>query len=149
MRLSPETIDAISRQAAAEYPDECCGMVTGNAGGQRVHACRNIQNRLHAEDPEQHPRNARSAYAIDRAEFVRITREAAARDEAVIAFYHSHIDCDAYFSQMDKDVQTVFGEPEFPEAVQVVVSVYQREVRDIKGFGWDGEKGDFVTVTVR
>ncbi len=149
MRLLQDSIDAIYRQAAAEYPDECCGIVTGSGAVQRVHVLRNIQGRLHAEDPEQHPRDARSAYAVDRAEFEQTIREAHAAGEAVLAFYHSHIDCDAYFSQMDKDVQTVFGEPEFPDAGQVVVSVYDREVRDIRGFGWDRGRQDFVPIPVR
>lgn len=148
VRLLPDTIDAVRRHASAEYPEECCGIVTGNAAEQRVHACRNIQNRLHAEDPERHPRDARSAYAIDRAEFDRIVSEAAYKDESIIAFYHSHIDCAAYFSRMDKDVQTVFGEPEFPGAVQIVISVNKREVGDIKAFGWNKEREDFIPLPI-
>jgi [CysO sulfur-carrier protein]-S-L-cysteine hydrolase len=148
MFLSPNTLSAISRHAVAEYPSECCGLVTGRGEVQRVHACRNFQDELHAKDPDTHPRTSREAYAMDRGEAERIMSEAATNGENVIAFYHSHIDCGAYFSQMDKEVQTVFGEPEFPEAVHVVIAVYEGQVRELKGYQWDGEKQDFIKVNV-
>ncbi len=147
--LTPESIEAISTQAVAEYPSECCGIVTGNASGQRVNPCRNRQDELHAKDPEHHPRTSREAYDIDRHEMERIFSDAAAQGEQVLCFYHSHIDCGAYFSQMDKEVLTVFGEPELPEAVHVVVSVQDRQVKEISGYLWSGEKQDFVMVTVK
>ena len=75
-------------------------------------------------------------------------RDASARNESVLAFYHSHIDCGAYFSSMDKEVQTVFGEPEFPNAVHVVVSVVKGNISELKGYLWDGKKLDFVPVDV-
>lgn len=148
MHLTKETVEAMSRQAVAEYPSECCGIVTGNSAKQRVHPCRNRQDELHARDPEQHPRTSREAYDIDRSEMERIFADAAAAGEDVLAFYHSHIDCGAYFSHMDKEVQTVFGEPEFPEALQVVLSVQQAGIREIKGFRWDGSLQDFVSIPV-
>jgi proteasome lid subunit RPN8/RPN11 len=146
--LNIHTIEDISKQAVAEYPSECCGIVTGNASGQRVHPCRNRQDELHARDPEHHPRTSREAYDIDRNEMESIFADAAAKGEQVVCFYHSHIDCGAYFSAMDKEVLTVFGEPELPEAVHVVVSVQDQQVKEISGYLWDGTKQDFVTVKV-
>jgi proteasome lid subunit RPN8/RPN11 len=146
--LTAESINAISNQAIAEYPSECCGIVTGTATSQRVHPCRNRQDELHAKDPEQHPRTSREAYDIDRNEMDRIFSDAAGKHEQVVCFYHSHIDCGAYFSTMDREVLTVFGEPEFPGAVHVVVSVQERQVKEIKGYRWDGTKQDFETVAV-
>jgi proteasome lid subunit RPN8/RPN11 len=149
MHLSPESIDIISRQAIVEYPSECCGIVTGAGDLQRVHTLKNIQERLHAEDADTHPRDSRTAYAADRNEVGRVIAEAAQRDETVLAFYHSHTDADAYFSRMDKEAQTVFGEPEFPGAVHVVVSVREGVVHEIKGYFWDNAQQDFVSVAVR
>lgn len=148
MPLTKNAVDAMSRQAKAEYPSECCGIVTGTTARQRVHPCRNRQDELHARDPEQHPRTSREAYDIDRSEMERIFAEAAAQGEQVLAFYHSHIDCGAYFSPMDKEVQTVFGEPEFPDALHVILSVQQGDIREIKGFRWDGARQDFVSIAV-
>jgi len=147
--LTAQSIATISKQAVAEYPSECCGIVTGNASAQRVHPCRNRQDELHAKDPETHPRTSREAYDIDRNEMERIFADAAAKGEQVVCFYHSHIDCGAYFSQMDKEVLTVFGEPELPEAVHVVISVQDRQVQEISAYLWDGTKYDFVSVKVK
>ena len=146
--LTKELIQAISKQAISEYPSECCGIVTGNASAQRVHPCRNRQDELHARYPEQHPRTSREAYDIDRNEMERIFADAAAKGEQVVCFYHSHIDCGAYFSQMDKEVLTVFGEPEFPDALHVVVSVQERQVQEISGFRWGGAEQGFVPVMI-
>ena len=56
MRFSPKSVAAVYKQAVAEYQAECCGIVTGSAEVQHVHPLVNIQERLHAEDPEMHPR---------------------------------------------------------------------------------------------
>jgi proteasome lid subunit RPN8/RPN11 len=146
--LSPDSVQDISAHALQEYPSECCGIVSGTARNQRVHRCRNRQDELHARDPEQHPRTSREAYDIDRAEMERVFSDAAAKGEKVLAFYHSHIDCGAYFSAMDKEVLTVFGEPEFPDAVHVVVSVQDRRISELTGYRWDGFKQDFVPVKI-
>ena len=146
--LTKASVEAISQQAISEYPSECCGIVTGNASSQRVHPCRNRQDELHAKDPENPPRTSREAYDIDRNEMERIFADAAAKGEQVLCFYHSHIDCGAYFSKMDKEVLTVFGEPEHPDAVHVVVSVQDRRVVEMSGYRWDGMAQDFVPVPV-
>ena len=146
--LTPASIEAISKQALAEYPSECCGIVTGRGDRQRVHPCRNRQDELNARDPENHPRTSREAYDIDRAEMERIFAHAAAAGAEVLCFYHSHIDCGAYFSKMDREVLTVFGEPEFPGAVHVVLSVQDGRIAEISGYRWDGTTGEFVGVNV-
>lgn len=148
MHLFRDVIDAICRQACAEYPAECCGILTGTSTTQRIHTCRNMQDELHTKVPEVHPRTSREAYAIDRCEVERIIADARGNGESVLAFYHSHIDCEAYFSRMDKEVQTVFGEPEFPDAVHVVVSVRNGKVRDIRSYRWNAERQDFIVIPV-
>ncbi len=147
MSLTKKTIEEISRHALGTYPEECCGIVTGNKHNQIVHFCQNIQSRLHAEDPEKYPRDARTAYVIDRNEAEKIFSFAKEQGKEVIAFYHSHADHEAYFSKMDREAQTVFGEPEFPEAIQLVISVRDRKIKDIKCFRWDREKKDFLSIS--
>lgn len=143
MVLQKSVIDKMTNHALDSYPEECCGIVTGDGQSQDVHTCQNIQNRLHQEDPERYPRDARTAYTIEREEAEKIFSLAKKVGKDVIAFYHSHTDHEAYFSKMDKEVQTVFGEPEFPEAIHIVISVKDREVMDMKCFIWDKEKRDF------
>ena len=148
MFISEEIIKGIYQHAVDEYPDECCGIVTGSAEKQTLHRCRNIQNELHAEDPQRHPRDARTAYAIDRKEADKIYADAGKRGEEVLAFYHSHIDCDAYFSDTDIAAQTVFGEPDFPNALHLVVSVVERNILGMKCFKWDKAKESFLLTDI-
>ncbi|MBI4844804.1 MAG: M67 family metallopeptidase [Nitrospirae bacterium] len=148
MKINKEILGGIYQHAVESYPEECCGIVTGKGDVQAVHKCRNIQNELHADDPERHTRDAKTAYAIDRAEAGRIYAEAKEKGHEVMAFYHSHIDCDACFSETDKEAQTVFGEPEFPDALQIVVSVIKKNICVAKAFRWDREKCDFVSFQI-
>ena len=148
MHLNKEAIEKMYRHALKEYPDDCCGIVTGDERNQTVHFCRNIQNRLHAEDPERYPGDAKTAYFIDRSEFNRIISSAKEQAHDIIAFYHSHTDHEAYFSATDVEVQTVFGEPEFPDAVHIVVSIMDGRAHDIKGYKWDKDKRDFAAAGI-
>lgn len=138
------TIAEIYKHALQEYPEECCGIVTGDRNKQTVHACKNIQNRLHAKDPERYPRDARTAYYIEREKADKIISYAVKSGREVVAFYHSHTDHEAYFSEEDVAAQTVFGEPEFPDALHVVVSVRRGKVHDLKCFRWDRYKKMFI-----
>ena len=147
MKLNENVIAKIYQHALDAYPEECCGIITGNRQNQDVHFCRNIQNRLHSEDPEKYPRDARTAYTVDRNEAERIFSSARERGHEVIAFYHSHVEFDAYFSEVNKEAQTVFGEPEFPEALHIIVSVKNKKINDIKYFKWDADKRDFISLT--
>ncbi|QWR76012.1 Mov34/MPN/PAD-1 family protein [Candidatus Magnetomonas plexicatena] len=137
--LSKETLQQIFNHAVSEYPDECCGIVTKNEQTEKVHQCKNIQNELHKSDPVRHCRTAATAYAIDRDEATRIFSEAYKSGGTVAAFYHSHPDHEAYFSEEDIAAQTVFGEPEFPQALQIVVSVRLGIINNHKCFCWDGK----------
>ena len=126
-----------------EYPDECCGIIISDVESQTVQRCTNIQNQLHAEDPVRFPRNAHTAYTIDRGEFDAIIGSAQAQGKEVIALYHSHCDHESYFSEEDVAAQTVFGEPEFPDALHIVASVMDGRVHDIRCFIWDRERQIF------
>ena len=143
MKLNKDVIEKIYQHALEEYSDECCGIITGSSERQTVHRCKNIQNQLHAEDPERYPRDARTAYVIERSAFDSIIKSAQDSGEDIVAFYHSHCDHDAYFSEEDYAAQTVFGEPEFPDALHVVVSVRSGKVYKTNYFLWDRESGSF------
>ncbi len=108
-----------------------------------VHLCENIQNSLHSEDPARFTRDARTAYFIDRGDFDWIISNAHENGDEIIALYHSHVEHEAYFSEEDHAAQTVFGEPEFPDALHVVVSVVNKKINGIKCFKWDRDTGNF------
>lgn len=148
MILNTGVVKEIYSHAVEAYPNECCGIITGKGEMQSVHTLRNIQDELHASDPTKHPRTARIAYAVEREKADKIFKSAKSAGEAIVAFYHSHPDHDAYFSEEDKEAQTVFGEPEFPDALQVVISVKLGMVNGMKCFMWNGKTGDFEEVKV-
>ncbi len=137
MKLNKSVLDKIYEYALKEYPDECCGIITGKDDIQTVHICENIQNIMHAEDPARFPRDARTAYFIERTEFDKIISSSINNGETVIALYHSHPEHEAYFSEEDVAAQTVFGDPEFPDALHVVISVMDNKIHDLKCFKWD------------
>jgi proteasome lid subunit RPN8/RPN11 len=144
--LAPEEWARVQAQAVAEYPAECCGvlLVRGGPSPDRLLLpCRNVQSELHAKDPVRHPRDARTAYFIDPKDLLAIGRREA-QGYAVAVIYHSHIDAGAYFSPTDEQNALINGEPAYPEAVYVVVSVVDGKVADTRAFAWRADARDFV-----
>lgn len=149
LTLTREAWNEISAHAAEIFPEECCGMVLHKDGQDRVRRCANIQNRLHALDPETYPRDATIAYAMDLKELELVVGEAESTGAKIKAFYHSHPAHEAYFSSEDKAFATPFGEPTFPDAVQIVVSIYDKVVKKIRAYAWSREKQDFIEIAAK
>jgi proteasome lid subunit RPN8/RPN11 len=144
-----ELLKAMAAHAQSAYPEECCGLVVRTAAGLEVIRCTNIQNRLHALDPEAHPRDARSAYTIDPAELIRILTRIGS-EEAIEMVYHSHPEQEAYFSAEDRKQALALGrEPVFPHASYVVLSVRSQSDRQpriaaARAYRWNGVLQDFI-----
>ena len=147
--LSETVFVTIAEHAVEAYPEECCGVILGSTGGDEVHRLENIQNRLHATDPETFPRDARTAYTMDPKELEAVLGQAEGRGLAFKALYHSHPDHDAYFSAEDRACATPFGEPTYPGAVQIVVSVMSGNVGRVAAYAWDPDVDDFVETTLK
>ena len=146
MILTPAELERAREQAVAEYPGECCGVVlvrSTDPADRLMMPCRNIQNELHAKDPVQFPRDARTAYYIDHRDLLAIGRREG-EGYRVATIYHSHIDVGAYFSDTDKKNALIDGEPTYPDARYVVMSVVERRVVDVNAFAWDPPQRDFV-----
>ena len=144
--LSKDKLDKVRQHALAEYPCECCGIIIGFPGTTEkgiLFRCTNIQDKLHAMDPETHPRDARTAYNIDPRELMKILKEAEAKRMSIKAFYHSHPDHDAYFSEEDLKMAMFDGEPTYPDAAYLVVSVCDGEIKDEAWFAWNTATGSF------
>jgi len=151
MILRPDELERVRAQAEAEYPAECCGVLLtrGAPTPDRVLLpCRNIQDELHAKDPVRHPRKSGTAYFIDPKDLLTIGRREA-QGYRVATIYHSHIDTGAYFSPTDRQNALVNGEPAYPEAVYVVVSVVERRMVDAAAFVWDPATRDFVPTELK
>ena len=142
--LSQTSLAAMQAHACEAYPDECCGMIIERDGREEVVRVTNIQNELHAQDPDQFPRTAAIAYTMG-PEAAPILMRAERGELRLLAIYHSHPEHDAYFSEEDR--RQAFGgwdEPNYPQAGQIVMSVRARHVRTTKVFVWEATAHDFV-----
>jgi len=85
---------------------------------------------------------------MDPLELDQVIRQSEQSGRRLKAFYHSHPDHDAYFSAEDKAFASPFGEPIYPDATQVVISIYNRAVKVIRAFEWSAERADFNEVPI-
>jgi proteasome lid subunit RPN8/RPN11 len=82
---------------------------------------------------------------------LRVWREVEAAErggERLLAFYHSHIDCDADFSQEDRDMAAPppAGVPTYPDVWHIIVACWPEGLREARAFRWDG--GEFIVHAV-
>ena len=142
MLITAEESAAIERQAVAEYPNECCGVILVRGAERRHLPCRNVQDQMHARDPVTFPRTARNAYYMDPLDALRLNRLV---DEgfAFAVIYHSHPNAGAYFSETDRSQALIKGEPAYPGAVYVVVSVVGRAAKAFAAYRWNAERRVF------
>ena len=144
VRLSAETKNRMCQHARETFPEECCGAIITVDGQEEVHRIDNIQNLMNEKDQAMYPRRAETAYFMEPKQLFAAVKASDAINAKLTAFYHSHPNHDAYFSDEDK-VQAMFvDEPAYPDTSYVVVSIYGDEVRAIKAFGWDSLHNDFI-----
>jgi proteasome lid subunit RPN8/RPN11 len=143
---TPGELAGIRRHAEAEYPSECCGVILARGDGDRIlMRCRNIQDALHRSNPVEHPRDSRTAYYIDPKDLLAVGRREAEGYEVTV-IYHSHCEARAYFSETDTRNALFDGEPAYPHATYVVVSVVGGRVTAGAAFGWSPERREFMPV---
>jgi proteasome lid subunit RPN8/RPN11 len=83
------------KHAQASYPNECCGAMLGTTDGENkiVREAIALQNAFEGAQAERYELRPEDLLAADKA-----ARE---RNMDLIGIYHSHPDCDAYFSKTD------------------------------------------------
>ena len=81
--------------AGEAYPDECCGVMLGTTSG----AGKSVRIALPMENASQGPKRAR--YELRPEDLLHADRQAREKGMDLIGIYHSHPDCDAYFSETD------------------------------------------------
>ena len=147
--LLPKTLNDICAYAKEQFPDECCGIILHADTQEFVRPCRNIQNDLHKDDPAAHPRDARTAYFLHPNDLFAVFKERDKQDRPIKAFYHSHPNREAYFSEKDKSDAMMWGEPAYPGVAYFVISIYKDTIRVVKAFTWDESKSDFIEVPIQ
>jgi proteasome lid subunit RPN8/RPN11 len=133
-RLRPVAIAAavwneMCAHAVDAEPEECCGLLTGDARQRYRHAhrCQNDMTALHRAEPRLHPRDGREAFHMNELDYERVLHEAETAGETVTAVYHSHVGPGAYLSELDQQFALDPAFP-FPDADQIVLAVFERRV---------------------
>jgi proteasome lid subunit RPN8/RPN11 len=141
-------LNELCEHAREAEPEECCGLVLseGTLRYGRAVRCQNEMTRRHEGDPETFPRDSRAAYYMSARDVVEVSRDADRSGERVTAVYHSHVGAAAYLSKDDLSYAQDAMFP-FPHADQIVLSVFERSVREIKIFVRSG--GEFSERFVR
>ena len=133
--IPASVLNELGAHAREAEPEECCGLVLSDGSQRygRAVRCQNEMTLRHREDPEEFPRDGRAAYYMSMRDVLEISREAERSGERVTAVYHSHVGAAAYLS---KDDLAYARNPlfPFPYADQIVLSVFDLTVREIKIF---------------
>ena len=95
IRVAPEPWEVMVAHARRAYPNECCGAMLGSAEGgvKDVREALPLENAFAGGQGERYELRPEDLLAADLA-----ARE---RHMELIGIYHSHPDCDAYFSETD------------------------------------------------
>jgi proteasome lid subunit RPN8/RPN11 len=129
LKIPRNIVDEIRRQAAREYPEECCGVLIGRATPRsqdglqeddrvvvEAIACRNLRA------------GSGTRYAIAPHELVAAQRGARERGLAIVGFYHSHPDHAAVPSRTD------VAEANWPDCAYLIVPVTQHGAGEFKAY---------------
>jgi proteasome lid subunit RPN8/RPN11 len=94
IRIEPDAWAAMVAHARETYPDECCGAMLG-----AVESDKSVRVAMRLENAYAGARRER--YELRPGDLLAADREARARGMDLVGIYHSHPDCDAYFSETD------------------------------------------------
>lgn len=138
-------LNEILAHAREADPEECCGLITGDSVERHQHVvrCRNDMTLWHQRDPHAYPRDGTQGFYMNEQDYLRADEEASACGQQVTCVYHSHVECGAYFSEMDQDFASQELFP-FPDADHLVVAVIGGKVTEQALFRRDPEAGGFI-----
>lgn len=156
LRITRAALEQVARAGIEAYArsEEACGYLEGPEADpllcDQAVELENLANKYHAIDPEAHPRTGREYFKVNSKKFERAIQEGRERQRPVKVFFHSHLDCGAYFSAEDAASMTMggTGAPSF-ELSYLVTAVDQGQVTAHKLFIWDGGSKSFVEAPFR
>jgi proteasome lid subunit RPN8/RPN11 len=136
LALTPAQLEQIRREGAAEYPNECCGVMIGRdtADKRVVESLKPLVNSFEAA--EQYHR-----FRLDPLELARAEKEAGENGQLVLGFYHSHPDHPARPSETDR----VHAWPFYS---YVIVAIEKGVAGDLTSWQLDEKTEQFVSETV-
>jgi proteasome lid subunit RPN8/RPN11 len=153
VRILTSVLAAVESAAERAYArdEEACGYLEGPADDElladRAVELENLANKYHAVDPEAHPRTGREYFKINALKFERAIQHGQAEGRPVKVFFHSHLDCGAYFSSEDAASMTMGGNnAPAHELAYLVTAVDEGRITDHKLFAWAPDTNAFVEV---
>lgn len=95
IRIESEPWQAMVAHARQAYPNECCGAMLGTIddGGKNVREAIALENAFEGAQAAR--------YELRPEDLLKADKAARDRGMDLIGIYHSHPDCDAYFSTTD------------------------------------------------
>ena len=156
LSITRAALESVERAARAAYrrDEEACGYLLGPEGNERlVDAAvelENLANKYHRADPEAHPRSGHDYFKINALKFGRAIDEGKRSGRPVKVFFHSHLDCGAYFSDEDAASMTMGGtaDPEY-DLAYLVTAVDDGSVTAHKLFIYDEASRKFLEAAFR
>jgi len=94
IRIEPDAWRDMVAHAQSTYPRECCGAMLGVIDGDKTVRITLPLENAYAGEQAAH-------YELRPEDLLRADKEARGHNLDLIGIYHSHPDCDAYFSQTD------------------------------------------------
>lgn len=151
VRITRPAMQVIEEAARAAYArnEEACGYVAGPSEdvllADQAIELENLANKYHAVDPVGHPRTGHDYFKINALKFERALAEGDRSGRPIKVFFHSHLDCGAYFSAEDAASMTM-GDGSQPsyELCYLVTAVDQGKVTRHRLFIWQSESKSFV-----
>jgi proteasome lid subunit RPN8/RPN11 len=151
LKIRSSVLAEVERAGRAAYArdEEACGYLEGPADdpllADRAVELENLANKYHRADPEGHPRTGREYFKINALKFERAIETGRNAGRPVKIFFHSHLDCGAYFSTEDAASMTMgnTGGPSH-DLAYLVTAVDRGEVTAHRLFIWDGSSSSFV-----
>ena len=95
IRVASEPWQEMVAHARSTYPNECCGAMLGRVDGE----AKEVLVAMKLENSSAGSQAAR--YELRPADLLAADKEARRQGMDLVGIYHSHPDCDAYFSKTD------------------------------------------------
>jgi proteasome lid subunit RPN8/RPN11 len=99
IRIQPEAWAKMVEHAREAYPNECCGAMLGVVTGETEGDGKAVSVSMRLENAFEGAQAAR--YELRPEDLLAADKAARERNMDLIGIYHSHPDCDAYFSKTD------------------------------------------------
>ena len=95
IKINTEAWETMVAHAQSTFPDECCGVMIGSIDGDQklVTTAVALENSYKGKQEDRYEINPEDLLAAD--------KSARAHGLDLIGIFHSHPDCDAYFSKTD------------------------------------------------